>query len=177
MSDLKKIVDEKFTSINNEIRTLNNVTGKLGLDAMAEQLSNTNNEVDTQAALIAQISSLLKTKAISGGAISGGGGSVETCDITVINNTDYPLLIFATFLSDGDICSMPTFVDSGPFTINNVVRYSTIVTIINDNNGANLQYGDMLEQWIPDSVHVCDQCAFAVWIVYGDYNELIINPL
>ena len=56
-------VDSKMTAIANEIRNLSGSTGKLGLDSMASNLGDANNEVDTQADLISQISSALENKA------------------------------------------------------------------------------------------------------------------
>ena len=47
-------VSEKMTAIANEIRELNGVTEKLGLDAMAENIDDANNEVARQSDLLEQ---------------------------------------------------------------------------------------------------------------------------
>lgn len=68
-------VKTKMTAIADKIRGLLGLTGTMGLDTMADNLSTAQGEVDTQAGLIAQISSVLSGKAGSGS--SGGGGSAN----------------------------------------------------------------------------------------------------
>ena len=60
-------VNSKMTAIANPIRTLAGKTGKMGLDAMADNLDNAVTEVDEQAALIQQIKDTLANKAAGGG--------------------------------------------------------------------------------------------------------------
>ena len=60
-------VKAKMTAINDEIRTLSGTTGVMGLDAMAANVRDANNEVVGQADLIAQIKAALENK-MNGGA-------------------------------------------------------------------------------------------------------------
>lgn len=58
------MVNEKMTAIADEVRELSNTTGKLGLDAMASNLSAVNDDADAQADLIAQIGEAVKGKVL-----------------------------------------------------------------------------------------------------------------
>lgn len=64
MSDIKVIADkEDIVAIADEIRTLSGTTDTMGLDTMTFYTRDANNEVDTQADLIAQIQTALEGKA------------------------------------------------------------------------------------------------------------------
>lgn len=56
-------VSDKMTAIANKIRALLGISGVMGLDDMATNLTTTQNNVDAQADLIEQISSVLEGKA------------------------------------------------------------------------------------------------------------------
>ena len=66
-----------MTAIADEIRELTGASGALNLDAMDFLISETNNEVDSQAKLIAQIIGALDNKAV-------GGKNVEMSTCTVV---------------------------------------------------------------------------------------------
>lgn len=66
-------VNSKMTAIADPIRSLMGLTGTLGLDAMASNLSSANGQVTDQTALIAQI-----IEAAEGKAAGGGGYEVVT---------------------------------------------------------------------------------------------------
>lgn len=72
-------VNSKMTAIADEIRTLSGTSDPMGLDAMATHVGDVNDEVDTQANLIAQIRSTLENKA-------AGSGGIDTSDATATAN-------------------------------------------------------------------------------------------
>lgn len=78
-------VKTKMTAIADKIRGLLGLTGTMGLDTMADNLSAAQGEVDTQAELIAQISSVLSGKAGSGS--SGGGSANPVLQIKTVTPT------------------------------------------------------------------------------------------
>jgi hypothetical protein len=57
-------VNSKMTAIADEIRELSGTTETMGLDAMASNLGEANNEVDSQAELLSQIATALEGKAV-----------------------------------------------------------------------------------------------------------------
>ena len=61
-------VNEKMTALADEIRELSGITGKIGLDAMATNVSDANDEIAEQTDLLSQIATALEGKA------SGSGG-------------------------------------------------------------------------------------------------------
>ena len=69
-------VNTKLTAIADEVRTLSGTSEKLGLDEMATNLGDANDEVEIQEDLIAQIATVLE------GKVGGNGRSVE---VNVIN--------------------------------------------------------------------------------------------
>ena len=73
----------KMTAIADEIRELSGTTEALGLDAMATNLGEANDEVASQTGLLARVISALDGKA------SGGSGSVETCTVQFINGPPF----------------------------------------------------------------------------------------
>lgn len=80
-------VNSKMTAIASRIRTLLGLSNTMGLDAMATNLGTAQAEVDEQAALIAQISSVLNSKA--GGIIPTGSKTITTNgthDVTSVAN-------------------------------------------------------------------------------------------
>lgn len=76
-------VATKMTAIADKIRSLLGISGAMGLDAMATNLSEVESEVGNQADLISQIASALEGKA------AGSGGAVETCSVTLVYNISW----------------------------------------------------------------------------------------
>lgn len=74
-------VATKMTAIADKIRNLLGITGTMGLDSMASNLGTVNAEVDTQAELINQISTVLEGKAAGGGGIDTSDATAEASDI------------------------------------------------------------------------------------------------
>lgn len=70
-------VNSKMTAIADEIRELSGTTGTMGLDDMANYISEANDDVCTEANLIAQIAEALNGKA-------SGGGNTQTAIIVLL---------------------------------------------------------------------------------------------
>lgn len=70
-------VNSKMTALADEIRELSGTSEALGLDAMANHISETNTEVATQADLIAQIQVAVNSLP------EVSSGNVETCIVTL----------------------------------------------------------------------------------------------
>lgn len=69
-------VNEKMTAIADEIRELSGTTAAMGLDAMATNVGDANDEIGEQAALMAQIKSALTGKSVS-------AAGVDVCTINL----------------------------------------------------------------------------------------------
>lgn len=81
-------VNSKMTALADEIRTLSGTAEVLGIDAMASNVKNANNEIITQTDLITQIQNVVDNLPDSGNGNSGI--SIETCigEIDVVNISD-----------------------------------------------------------------------------------------
>ena len=82
-------VNTKMTTIADEVRELSGATGKLGLDAIATNLGNANDEVDNQSSLLEQALALLDGKA------AGGGGITPEGTITITENGTHNVTNYA----------------------------------------------------------------------------------
>ena len=83
-------VNSKMTAIADEIRELSGATKKLGLDDMANSLSNSNNTVTVQASLISTIKSALNGKA----AGDGEGGIIPSGTKTINSNGVHDVTLY-----------------------------------------------------------------------------------
>lgn len=72
-------VNSKMTAIADKVRALLGISGKIGLDAMADNLGTAVDACDSQAELIAQIKTALEGKA------AGGSGGMVVCEETEIS--------------------------------------------------------------------------------------------
>lgn len=114
-------VNSKMTALADEIRELSGASEALGLDAMANHISETNTEVATQADLIAQIQVAVNSLP------EVSSGNVETCIVTL--NGRCPLDTGKVFYTNGSSSiqeiSFPDFNKSISIT---VIKNSIIVT-------------------------------------------------
>lgn len=74
-----------LVNVADEIRVLSGATEELGLDEMASNVADANTTIDAQATTISEIAALLEGK-----SVPGGGGSVETCIVTITEKIAEP---------------------------------------------------------------------------------------
>lgn len=84
-------INSKMTAIADEIRELAGTTGAMGLDAMAEYVSEANVDVTTETDLIAQIAGALEGKAI-------GESNVDMCTVNFqTTNSSYTNILLVHY--------------------------------------------------------------------------------
>ena len=74
----------KLTALANSVRELSGTTSIKGIVEMTEDVTAANTEINEQADLIAQIKSAAEGLPDAGNG--SGGGSVETCEVTIVSN-------------------------------------------------------------------------------------------
>ena len=91
------IQSESLTSIADEIRVLSNTEDAMSLEAMENHIGEANEDVATQADLIAQITSALEGKA--------AGGVAEPCTIYLSDSFDFRIYYSCISSDDNTIIS------------------------------------------------------------------------
>lgn len=115
-------VNTKLTAIADEIRELSGATSKLGLDAMATNLGEANDEVDFQAELLAQIINALDGKA------AGGSSGVEQATPVISVNTSGLITATAGDKSSTKQLTTQAATTYTPTTANQTISAGTYLT-------------------------------------------------
>lgn len=114
------MVNTLLTAIADKIRKLLGLSDSMGLEAMSSNLTEVDDEVDSQAELISQITAALADKA----AGSGGGGSIETYTGS-LRHPMLPLLGNTVIYTDKNLNIQSIISPSSPFEFE-VVKNSII---------------------------------------------------
>lgn len=130
-------LESNLTAIADEIRVLNGTEEAMGLDDMKNHVENANTDVATEANLISQIAAALEGKASGSGG--SGGGSADTCTVTIKQIDGLSGNIIATQVENGveTIYNLGNYYDYRTcqlesLTINNVKCGSVMVIEIYD---------------------------------------------
>lgn len=123
-------VATKITALADEVREISGATNKLSIDAMTEHVNNANNEVNSQASKIAEISALLDGKGVPG----GNDGNVETCTVEISSDQWTYVQVVATMaFKDGQ--KKILLASANPrYTLNNVICGSDLHMISSNNS-------------------------------------------
>ena len=97
-------VNTKMTAIADEIRVLSGTTDPMGLDAMATNVGNANDEIADQEVLMEQIKTALQGKAAGGG--SGGSEPIELCTYQCSDTSQFLTDVLYYGLNDDGIVVM-----------------------------------------------------------------------
>lgn len=125
------IQGETLSALADEVRTLSGTEETMSLDAMETNINEANEEISSQADLLAQIQSVLEGKTAGSGS---GDGSVETCTVTVkvLGDSSEGIVSYAaTTVNNGMVESAYDFMTTLPLevVINNVLCGSTLVVM------------------------------------------------
>ena len=120
---------ESLTAIADEVRELSDVTGTMSLGAMVTNLSDINDEVDVQAALLTQIADALEGKAL-------GGENNNSGVITITNNLDAIMFVGGLLLFPGETGTVPIGSYGNPYipVSINTNEYDSVIVAVNGYN-------------------------------------------
>ena len=151
-------LNEKMTTLADEVRELSGTTTSKSLDAMASDLHTANEDINTQAELIEEIAALVATKATP----VAPGGSVETVALGILsyapkNDNDclYYINSSGTLIEFRDFPGMFGFIE-----LVDVVKNSIICTV-----GSEYQYDDGIMQLVSGNV--------SLYHIIGDEPTLV----
>ncbi len=122
------------------------------------QIDRINGEVATQAAKIAQLSTILDGKAGGGGG--GSGGSVETCTVTFKNNDTFDYYVFCPTITGGRLEHMNY---TGEYVVTDV-PCKTVATLF----GSLGEWSNDPPAGVTINYTVAQKCSFYAWAIEID---------
>lgn len=127
-------VNSKMTALADEIRELSGTTGTMGLDAMAKNVSEANDEVSSQTTLISEQDAKIAELAQVLAGKAGGGSSTASYDTCTVNITTPAGVLYgycATCFEEGNVVYKHEYnsANLGMVTITNVICGSSFALL------------------------------------------------
>lgn len=158
MSEQVLITKEKLNNVANKVLDITGETSGKTLDELNTTLTNVNNEITTQGDLIAQLQAAVDSLPEAG----GGGGSLETCTVTLETNGPTVGGILVYYTNENQELATETFTFKSSITIK-CLKNSIIST---SNGGMRVNTSGSLEVLYRNALCL-------VLHVFGDGNVVI----